>query len=125
MLLLAIAAVILLWLDGARARELASAVAAEMCRRRGYQLLDDTVALARFGFARSAQGLRIRRMFGFDYSKEGVGRRSGVVIMRGGEVELVDLNDDDDEPSEPRPGDATPQGGKHGDDKVIPFRRRH
>ena len=36
-LLLLVLAVVLLWLDGARARELATAVVDELCRRRGYQ----------------------------------------------------------------------------------------
>lgn len=121
--LLALLAVVLIWLDGARARELAVAIADELCKRRGYQLLDDTVALSRFRLSQSSQGIRIRRMFRFDYSAEGVGRRGGVVIMRGTAVERVDLGDEPEPPQAPT--EDAPAKPDAAADNVVPFRRRH
>lgn len=112
-----------LWLDGARARELATRLAQTLCDRRGLQFLDGTVALRRMGLRRTDSGLRIRRMFSFDYSREGSGRHVGWVILLGSQVELVQL----DEPEEK----ATLQGESHFEEppqrdsggKVVPFQR--
>lgn len=125
--LLILFAIALLWLDGARAREMACAVVDEMCRRRGFQLLDETVAQERLGVVRTDAGLRLRRLFRFDYSVEGVGRQQGHVLMHGSRAVLVDLPDDDltqDPAGRTAPQSAAPDN-KKGDDNVIPFRRRH
>lgn len=127
--ILILLAIVLIWLDGARARELATAVVDELCRRRGYQLLDETVALARLGLARTGGGLRLRRLFQFDYSVEGVGRRQGHILLHGSTVVRVNLAEPQDSPAEPLPpapshdGDPAPPASS--DNKVIPFRRRH
>lgn len=108
-----------LWLDSARAREFANLLAQRYCDNRGMQLLDQTVALCRVGLRWTNQGLRIRRMFRFDFSLEGEGRHTGYVLMLGSTLELIDdglprkTDRQEDEPTEgPR------------DPKVIPFRRR-
>ena len=80
-----------LWLDGARAREIAVQIAQAMCNKRGFQLLDDSVHLQRTGLRWGNQGLRIRRMFDFDFSTEGTGRRSGYLILIGTNLEQADL----------------------------------
>lgn len=122
--LLLVLAFVLFWLDGARARELATAVVDELCQRRGLQLLDQTVSLARIGLTRTDAGLRIKRLFRFDYSLEGVGRQQGHVLLHGAQVVLVDLPEDDD--AEQAPPAARPADGDgQNDGKVIPFRRRH
>jgi len=121
--LLLLALLALLWLDGARARELATGLAEALCQRRGVQFLDGTVALARMGVRRTPRGLRIRRMFRFDFSAEGVGRRHGYVLLLGTDLETMDL---DLEPEVPEPEEQVPPGGDAADDnKVVPFRRRH
>ena len=118
------------WLDGARAREFATTLARRYCRHRGLQFLDDTVALARVGLRWTKDGLRLRRMYRFEYSLEGVGRRTGFVLMLGTQLETIDAGLP--QPSERPPievvGDqspdktATPPADK--DRKVIPFRRK-
>lgn len=122
-LIVAIGLLAWLWLDGARARELATGVAQGLCERRGLQFLDGTVALRRMGLRQSRNGLRFRRMFSFDYSREGSGRHVGWVILLGTEVELVQL----DEPQEKATVQGARPGGlsatRHGDNKVVPFRR--
>ena len=80
-----------LWLDGARAREMAVGLAQRACRERGVQMLDQTVALRRLGLRWQASGLRLRRVYRFDYSEEGVGRRTGYLVLRGLELEEMSL----------------------------------
>jgi len=111
------------WLDSLRARELATGVAAAMCARRDLQFLDQTVALVRLGLGRSVAGLRLRRVYRFDYSEEGLGRHTGHLVMLGTAVEEFSLG----LPSAPA---GTAEGGAENsaaptdDQKVIPFRRR-
>jgi len=111
-----------LWLDGARARELATEVARSMCRKRGLQFLDDTVSLQRIGLRWGANGLRLRRMFSFDFSIEGMGRRSAYLILIGTRIEHFDLGLpkalDEQLQREPATPIRPPQPG----DTVIPFR---
>jgi hypothetical protein len=114
--LAALGAIALLWLDGARAREFALGLVAELCQRRYLQLLDGTVALARMGIRRTPSGLRIRRMFRFDYSEEGVGRRTGYLLLLGADVETVIFDPDGDDPE-------SGANAASRDNKVVPLRR--
>lgn len=107
-----------LWLDSARAREFANLLAHRYCEHRGMQFLDQTVALARMGLRWTSDGLRIRRMFRFDFSLEGSGRHTGYVLMLGTRLELIDdgLPKEDEE--------EINEHGKVADGrKVVPFRR--
>jgi hypothetical protein len=128
-LILLLVAVGWFWLDSLRARELATGIASEMCRRRGLQFLDQTVALVRLGLRRTPAGLRLRRLYRFDYSEQGFGRHTGHIIMLGTQVEELSLG----LPSQPvadrqvppvsseteqRP---PPESTDHG--KILPFRR--
>ena len=78
------------WLDTMRAREIATEICKTACRQRELQFLDQTVALRRLGLAWPSEGLRLRRVYRFDFSEEGVGRRSGYLVMRG--MTLEDLS---------------------------------
>lgn len=88
----------MLWLDGARARELAIGISKAACRRQGLQLLDDTVFRERLGLRWTTKGLRFRRMFRFEYSTEGTLRRKGYILMIGTELEVIHLQDEADGP---------------------------
>jgi hypothetical protein len=91
--LLAVLSLLLLgwfWLDSMRAREIATEVCKSACEQRGLQFLDQTVALRRLGLAWRSEGMRVRRVYRFDFSEEGVGRRSGYLVMRG--MMLEDLS---------------------------------
>ena len=59
------------WLDSLRARELATGICRAACEQRGLQFLDQTVALRRLGVRRTPAGLRLRRVYRFDFSEEG------------------------------------------------------
>ena len=81
----------MLWLDGARARELAIGISKAACKQQGLQLLDGTVFLERIGLRWTTGGLRFRRMFRFEYSTEGTMRQNGYIILRGAQRELIQL----------------------------------
>ena len=128
--LVIIALAIIYWLDSARARELATAIVGELCTRRGYQFLDDTVALERVGIGLTGDGPRIKRLFRFDYSVEGMGRQQGHILMLGTQVNTMRLGKfDADAASTKGEGEGEdgtrPESPEHSGDNVVPFRRRH
>ena len=80
------------WLvfDALRAREAAIRIAKAACREQQLQFLDDTVRCVRTRFARDGQGQALlRRTFVFEFSEDGVSRRSGNVVMLGGRADTV------------------------------------
>lgn len=90
-LLILLFALAMLWLDGARARELAIGISKAACKQQGLQLLDGTVFLERIGLRWTTGGLRFRRMFRFEYSTEGTMRQNGYIILIGAQLELIQL----------------------------------
>ena len=83
---------VVFFVDSLRVREAAIRLAKEACRQHGLQLLDDTVHGVRLGFVRDHEGVvRLRRTFLFDFSEDGVNRRSGSVVMLGAKVESLQL----------------------------------
>lgn len=92
--LLAILALLLLgwfWLDSLRARELATGICRAACDQRNLQFLDQTVALRHLGVRRTDAGLRLRRVYRFDFSEEGIGRRGGYLVLLGLDLESISL----------------------------------
>ena len=92
--LLVVAAILGGWLlfEALRAREEAIRVTRDACKQQGLQLLDDTVHGVRLGFVRDHEGIvRLRRTFLFDFSEDGINRRSGSVVMLGARVESMQL----------------------------------
>jgi hypothetical protein len=88
--LLALVAAVLF--DGLRVRESAIRIAKEACREHGLQFLDDTVQGARMRLARDPSGhARLRRTYLFEFSDDGIGRRSGSIVMLGGALESLQL----------------------------------
>jgi hypothetical protein len=108
------------WLDSSRAREFANILAQRHCDHRGMQFLDQTVALCRIGLRWTSAGLRIRRMFRFDFSLEGAGRHTGYVLMLGAQFEAID----DGLPRDDATTEASSAPVPSNDPKVVPFRRR-
>ena len=86
------------WFDSLRAREIATGICRAACERQQMQFLDQTVALRRLRLRWTGQGLRFRRVFTFDYSEEGTGRRTGYLILLGLDLEEISLG----LPSDPR-----------------------
>lgn len=89
--LLLLAALIWIWLDSLKAREIAVAEARTACEAEGLLLLDDTVAIQRLGFGRDDGALCVRRIYGFEYSDSGNDRWAGSVVMLGARVLVVNL----------------------------------
>jgi hypothetical protein len=86
--LLLLAALVWLWFDSMRARERALQSGKRACKRDGLMFLDETVECVGLAFARDADGrLVLRRTYGFEFSDTGNNRRSGSIVMLGGEIE--------------------------------------
>ena len=91
--LLLLVAIGWLWLDSLKTRELAVSAVRAACNGDGVLLLDDTVAIARVGLGRDDEGiLRLRRIYGFEFSDTGNDRNSGSIVMLGQQVLVVNLN---------------------------------
>jgi len=85
-----LAALVWLWFDSMRARERALAAGKRACERYDLMFLDETVECIRLGVARDDSGhMALRRTYGFEFSDTGNNRRSGSIVMLGGEVESL------------------------------------
>lgn len=83
------------WIDSMNARECAVLAAARACNGVNVQLLDQTVALESLKPARNHAGHLVwRRVYGFEYSIQGVERQRGRAILRGRVLEQVQLDGD-------------------------------
>jgi len=83
-------AAVWLWLDSLKAREIGVKAAQAACADEGLQFLDDTVAIRSLRLMRDDDGrLRLRRVYGFEYSDTGDNRRPGTVTLLGQRVELL------------------------------------
>jgi hypothetical protein len=80
-----------LW-DSLTARENANAAIRPACAAEGLLFLDDTVALASLRPVRDDEGhMRLRRVYGFEYSDTGDNRRKGSVTLVGRTVVAIDV----------------------------------
>jgi hypothetical protein len=74
------------------AREAANAAMRATCKAEGLLFLDDTVGLTSMRPVRDTEGrLRLRRVYGFEYSDTGDNRRKGSVALLGDRVIMVDV----------------------------------
>lgn len=81
----------LIW-DSLKAREVAVAEARRACGAEGFLFLDDTVAIESLRAIRDDDGqVRLRRVYGFEYSDTGDNREKGSVVVIGGQVVFVRL----------------------------------
>lgn len=81
--LLAIGALVWIWMDAMAARERAVQIGQRLCRDAGVQLLDQSVALQRLRIRRTAGGLALARRYHFDVSMDGADRISGHIDLLG------------------------------------------
>jgi hypothetical protein len=78
--------------DSLKAREAANAAMRFACRTEGLLFLDDTVALVSVWPVRNDDGrVRLRRVYGFEYSDTGQNRRKGTLTMVGHRVSVLDI----------------------------------
>lgn len=94
--LLLLALIVWIWRDAMRARETANRVCATACAELGVQLLDETVALHRIRIrSERGRGLRLQRIYEFEYSGTGMDRRRGTIVLAGTEIELFHIEGPD------------------------------
>jgi len=80
-----------LW-DSLRIREIANTAMREACRAEALLFLDDTVGLESIRPVRDGNGrVRLRRVYGFEYSDTGTNRRKGSVTLVGDAVSVVNV----------------------------------
>lgn len=78
------------WFTSTRVRELAIMAARRSTKMSDFQLLDQSVALARVSFSRGRGGhWHLWRQYRFEYSRDGVNREIGQIIMLGQKLEAV------------------------------------
>lgn len=77
------------WLiiDSLRASERATGLCKQLCEANNLQLLDQTVSLKRVRLHWGAEGIRLRRTYQFDCSRDGVERLSGELTLVGTRLE--------------------------------------
>ncbi len=95
-LCLILAAILWFWQDSLRARERAREASIQLCRSKGVQLLDDTVALQNIWMQRGDSGWpEIGRTYVFEFTENGQSRiRGGIVILGKRTVVLNSPGDD-------------------------------
>jgi len=85
-------ALVLLWWNGARARELAIAHARRSCRERQLQFLDQSVALSRMRIVRNGTGSAcFERQYRFEFTDHADYRDIATVKMLGHALAKVDF----------------------------------
>ena len=72
-----------LFLDSLRAQEKAIVICRKACQERDVQFLDQTVSLYRVGIRWGVEGIRLRRVYRFDYSDDGENRHTGHLVLIG------------------------------------------
>jgi len=100
-----------LWLDSSRAREMAIGICKEASEKYGVQLLDESVVVKQVSLRWPTEGLRIRRVYLFDFSRDGTERLSGNLALVGINLEYLDFDFsiiDVNQPSQPKTGDVIP-----------------
>ncbi|HEX6733952.1 MAG TPA: DUF3301 domain-containing protein [Azonexus sp.] len=87
-----LAAAIWFWFDTLKAREAGIRAAQKACAEEGLQFLDESVVGRSVRPARDDAGqLRLRRVYGFEFSDTGDNRCSGSVTLLGGQVEFLHI----------------------------------
>ena len=88
----ALAALYKLWQVSLDSREAANQIAKDTCSRAVVQFLDGTVAFAGFRLTRDSSGKRrLLRTYTFDYTRDGLERAPGFIVLAGGRLEAVGL----------------------------------
>jgi hypothetical protein len=90
--LLLLVAIVWLWMDSLKAREIAVRAARAACAADGLLLLDDTVAIANLKPVRDDDGrVKLQRAYDFEYSDTGNNRLKGSIVLLGDRVTLLNV----------------------------------
>lgn len=89
--LLVVLALVWLWYDSIKSRDIAVCTAEGACTARGLQFLDESVAITAIRLERNDEGhLQLHRTYAFEYSDTGANRRPGRIVMLGQMVIALD-----------------------------------
>lgn len=94
-ILLMLGAIAWLWHNSRTVHEKVLGISRKVCREINVQLLDDTVCLRRFGLTWVRQRPAVRRIYGFEFSGNGVDRNSGEIGLIGLRLDWVRINHPD------------------------------
>lgn len=83
--------IVWLWIDSLRAQEQAISICSRACNEHNVQFLDQTVSLHRLGLRWGSEGIRLRRIYRFDYSEEGTSRHTGHLVLVGTRLEELSM----------------------------------
>ncbi len=72
-----------LWWWAMQAHDRVDMISREVCKDLNVQRLDEAIALRRMGLAHTAYGLRLERVFRFEFSVNGADRRRGEICLHG------------------------------------------
>jgi Protein of unknown function (DUF3301) len=72
-----------LWWWTMQAHDRVDSISREVCKDLKVQRLDEAIALRRVGLARTADGMRLERVFSFEFSVNGADRRRGEICLHG------------------------------------------
>jgi len=92
LIILTLIAIAWFWLDSSRARELAVGICKQASEKYGVQFLDESVALKSLGIRWPTEGLRLRRVYSFDFSRDGIERLNGNLALVGINLEYLDFD---------------------------------
>ncbi len=84
-----------LWRDSLRARELAARVSQHACNAESVQFLDDTVSLAGLKPVFDHGKLVLQRVYQFEFSRRGVDRQVGSIMLTGERLDTIFLTPDE------------------------------
>ena len=110
-IIIVLAATAWFWLDSSRARELAVGICKQASEKYGVQFLDESVVLKKLGLRWPSEGIRIRRVYQFDFSRDGVQRITGHIALIGINLEYLDFEYaiiDVNRPQKPKTSDIIP-----------------
>ncbi|MFA7270503.1 MAG: DUF3301 domain-containing protein [Sterolibacterium sp.] len=80
------------WFDSLKTRDAAIAATRRACETEGLLLLDDTVVIVSLKPDRDAEGgLKLRRVYEFEYSDTGNNRRKGSVVILGYRILVINI----------------------------------
>lgn len=82
-----IIAIVWFVIDSLRASETANHLCKQLCEAQDLQFLDQTVILKRIRPCWGSEGIRLRRTYRFDCSRDGVKRLTGCLILVGNRLE--------------------------------------
>lgn len=91
LLIIIVVALVSVWLEGARAKEIATRRARDVCRWHQFQFLEDTASLSGISLVRINGAISLRREFAFEYTDDGASRQGGVIVLIRGKMHHFEL----------------------------------